>query len=56
MESDPSDEELREFIAAMLSNLDRVLREPAVIEESLHDYRETWMVLYRASASFGDGG
>ena len=49
MDAEPSDDELREFIAAMLSNLDRQLREPEVIEESLREHREMWEKIYRAS-------
>ncbi len=52
MESGPSDEELRAFVGAMLSNLDRLLREPDVIEESIREHREMWVDLYRASLGF----
>lgn len=52
MDAEPSDEELRQFVSAMLSNLDRLLREPQVIDEAIHGNRETWVMLYRASAGF----
>lgn len=52
--TEPSDEELREFVSAMLSNLERVLHEPEVIDESIREYRDTWILLYRASSGFGD--
>jgi len=55
VEPEPSDEALREFVGAMLSNLDRVLREPEVIDESIREYRETWVLLYRASSGFDVG-
>lgn len=49
---EPSDEELRAFVGSMLSNLDQLLREPAVIEEAIREDRETWVLLYRASLGF----
>lgn len=52
----PNDDELRAFVDSMLSNLDRHLREPAVIEESIREHREMWVMLYRASHEFDDGG
>ncbi len=52
MASEPTEEELRAFISSMLSNLDRRLREPEVIDESLRDHREIWEMLYRASRGF----
>ncbi len=52
MDTEPSDEELRGFVASMLSNLDRLLREPAVIDEAIRDHREMWVLLYRASLGF----
>jgi hypothetical protein len=33
----------------MLSNLDKQLREPDVIDEALHTHREMWTRLYQAS-------
>lgn len=36
----------------MLSNLDRILREPEVIDEAIRDHREMWVLLYRASLGF----
>ncbi len=52
MAVEPSDEELRAFVASMLSNLDKLLREPDVIEEAIHEERELWVLLYRASLGF----
>lgn len=52
MESEPSDEDLHAFVGAMLSNLDRLLREPEVIDEAIREHRETWLLLYRASSGF----
>lgn len=52
MDSEPSNEELHAFVGAMLSNLDRLLREPDVIDESIRAYRDTWILLYRASLGF----
>lgn len=52
MDTEPSDEELRAFVNSMLSNLDRVLREPSVIDEAISEHRELWVLLYRASLDF----
>ena len=52
MDTEPSDEELRAFVDSVLSNLDRHLREPDVIEEALRERREMWVMLYRASSRF----
>ena len=52
MDTEPSDEELRAFVSSMLSNLDRLLREPAVIDEAIREHREMWVLLYRASLGF----
>ena len=52
MVTEPNDEELRGFVASMLSNLDRLLREPGVIDEAIRDHREMWVLLYRASLGF----
>jgi hypothetical protein len=52
MEIEPSDEELHAFVASMLSNLDRRLRDPEVIDEAIREQRETWTMLYRASVGF----
>ena len=52
METEPSDEELRAFVGSMLSNLDRLLREPSVINETIREHREMWVQLYRASLGF----
>ena len=53
MEQEPTDEELRAFVGSMLSNLDKQLREPEVIEEAVREHRELWARLYRASFGFG---
>ena len=52
MDRGPSDEELRAFVDSMLSNLDRHLREPEVIDEAIREHREMWVMLYRASLGF----
>ena len=52
MDTEPSDEELHAFVGSMLSNLDRLLREPEVIDESIREHRDMWVQLYRASLSF----
>jgi len=52
MGEEPSDEELRAFVDSMLSNLDRQLREPDVIDEAIREHREMWVMLYRASLRF----
>ena len=36
----------------MLSNLDKYLREPDVIDEAIREHREMWVTLYRASLAF----
>lgn len=52
MEPEPTDEELRAFVDSMLSNLDRRLREPDVIDQAIRAHREMWVMLYRASQGF----
>ena len=52
MDAEPSDEQLRAFVDSMPSNLDRRLREPAVIDEAIREHREMWVMLYRASLGF----
>ncbi len=49
MATEPTNEELRAFIDAMLSNLDRALREPEVVDEAIRDHRDMWVMLYRAN-------
>lgn len=49
MDTEPTNEELRAFIAAMLSNVDRGIREPEVLDEAIRHHRDTWVMLYRAS-------
>lgn len=36
----------------MLSNLDKQLREPEVVDEAIRAHREMWVMLYRASLGF----
>jgi hypothetical protein len=52
VDREPSDEELRAFVDSMLSNLDRRLREPVVIDEAIREHREMWVMLYCASLGF----
>lgn len=52
MDTEPSDDELRAFVGSMLSNLDRLFREPEVIDEAIREHREMWVLLYRASLGF----
>jgi hypothetical protein len=52
MDREPTDEELRPFVDSMLSNLNRQLREPEVIDEAIREHREMWVKLYRASFAF----
>lgn len=49
MDTQPTNEELRAFIDAMLSNVDRGLREPEVLDEVIRNQRDMWVRLYRAS-------
>ena len=56
MEREPSDDDLRAFVSSLLSNLDRGLREPEVIDEAIREQREIWVMLYRASSGFDDSG
>ena len=52
VDTDPSEEELRAFVDSILSNLDKRLREPAVIDEAIREHREMWVTLHRASLGF----
>ena len=52
MATEPTDDDLRAFVGSMLSNLDRLLREPEVIDESIRENRDAWVLLYRASRGF----
>jgi hypothetical protein len=52
VDSEPSDDELRVFVGSMLSNLDRLLREPDVIDEAIREHRDMWVLLYHASSGF----
>lgn len=49
MDTEPTDDELRAFIGAMLSNLDQTLREPEVLDDAIRDHRDMWVMLHRAS-------
>lgn len=49
MDTEPTDEELRVFIDGMLSNLDKAIREPEVLDEAIRHDRDMWVMLYRAS-------
>lgn len=51
----PNEDELLAFVDLMLSNLDRQLREPDVLAQTISDHREMWVMLYRASLGFDDG-
>lgn len=48
MDTEPTDEELRAFIDTMLSNVDKGIREPEVLDEAIRHHRESWVRLYRA--------
>ena len=50
--SAPTDDELRAFVESMLSNLDKQLREPEVVEEALQAHRDMWERLYQAGLGF----
>jgi hypothetical protein len=52
VDTEPTEEELRAFVGSMLSNVDRLLHESEVIDESIREYREMWVLLYRASLGF----
>jgi hypothetical protein len=50
--SAPTDDELRAFVDSMLSNLDKQLRDPEVIDEAIRDNRDMWTRLYQAGLGF----
>jgi hypothetical protein len=52
MDAGPTDDELRSFVESMLSNLNKQLREPEVIDETIHAHRDMWASLYRAGLRF----
>lgn len=54
MAGDPTDAERLAFVDSMLSNLDRRLREPAVVKTAISDNRPLWVALYRASLDFSN--
>jgi hypothetical protein len=49
LDTEPSHEVLHAFVGSMLSNLDRLLVEPDVIDEAIREHRDMWVMLYRAS-------
>jgi hypothetical protein len=52
VDAEPTDEQLREFVGSLLSNLDRLIDKPEVIDEAIRERRELWVQLYRASLGF----
>lgn len=50
---EPSDEELHVFVGSLLSNLERLIDKPEVIDEAIRERREMWVQLYRASSNLG---
>jgi hypothetical protein len=52
VDNEPSDEELRTFVGSMLSNLDQLVSDSAVIDEAIREHREMWVMLYHASLGF----
>ena len=48
LETEPTDQELRAFVDAMLWNVDRGIREPDVLDEAIRYRRDMWVMLYRA--------
>ena len=54
MDTEPSDQELHAFVASMLSNLDKLLREPDVIDDAIREHREMWVKIYRAGLDVPD--
>ncbi len=55
MDGGPTDDELRVFVESMLSNLDKQLREPEVIDAAIRDHRDMWTRLYQAGLRFDSG-
>ena len=55
MDDSPTEDELRAFVESMLSNLDKQLREPDVIDEAIRSHRDMWTKLWRASLGFEIG-
>jgi hypothetical protein len=51
MAAGPTDSQLRAFVEAMLSNLDKQLREPEVIDEAIREHRDMWTKLYQAGVT-----
>ena len=54
MPAEPSEQDLLAFVDAMLSNLDRGPREPAVVAQAVGENRAQWVMLYNASLAFED--
>ena len=46
---EPSDEELLAFAESLLQNVGPHLRERHVVEDAIHQHRETWLTLYEAA-------
>ena len=49
MDTAPSDDELRAFIRGTLADVDNLLREPDIVDETIRDHRALWVMLYRVS-------
>ena len=49
MATEPTNEELRAFIGALLSNVDSTIREPEVIDEAIRLHHDMWVMLYHCS-------
>lgn len=49
MDTEPTNEELRAFVDALLANVDKGIREPEVLDEAIRDCRDMWVALYRAT-------
>jgi hypothetical protein len=54
MPAEPSEQDLLAFVEAMLTNLDRERREPAVVAQAVSENRAQWVMLYNASLAFAD--
>lgn len=54
MPPDPSADELVAFAESLLVDLGPHLRERAVLEETIEQHRDLWLVLYRVSAQVGE--
>jgi hypothetical protein len=52
--AEPSEQDLLGFVDAMLSNLDRERREPAVVAQAVREHRTRWVMLYNAGLAADD--